>query len=157
MLFRSLFPPLYGEGYDTINALLGGQYSSLMDGSLFEPYSNSYWVLFVFLGFIIITKVFASVATNSGGGCGGLFAPSLFMGALSGFIFAYALNFFPFIEVYLPQKNFALLGMAGVMAAVMHAPLTGIFLIAELTGGYNLFLPLMLVSTSSYEIGRAHV
>ncbi|KKC51142.1 chloride channel protein [Porphyromonas gulae] len=149
-----LFPPLYGEGYDTINALLGGQYSSLMDGSLFEPYSNSYWVLFVFLGFIIITKVFASVATNSGGGCGGLFAPSLFMGALSGFIFAYALNFFPFIDVYLPQKNFALLGMAGVMAAVMHAPLTGIFLIAELTGGYNLFLPLMLVSTSSYATIR---
>ncbi len=149
-----LFPPLYGEGYDTINALLSGQYGALMEGSLFEPYADSYWVLFVFLGLIIVTKVFASVATNSGGGCGGLFAPSLFMGALSGFVFAYALNFFPFIDVYLPQKNFALMGMAGVMAAVMHAPLTGIFLIAELTGGYNLFLPLMLVSTTSYATIR---
>lgn len=149
-----LFPPLYGEGYDTINALLSGQYGALMEGSLFEPYADSYWVLFVFLGLIIVTKVFASVATNSGGGCGGLFAPSLFMGALSGFVFTYALNFFPFIDVYLPQKNFALMGMAGVMAAVMHAPLTGIFLIAELTGGYNLFLPLMLVSTTSYATIR---
>lgn len=149
-----LFPPLYGEGYDTINALLSGQYSSLMNDSLFESYSDSYWVLFFFLCFIIVTKVFASVSTNSGGGCGGLFAPSLFMGALSGFVFAYALNFFPFIDVYLPQKNFALMGMAGVMAAVMHAPLTGIFLIAELTGGYNLFLPLMLVSTTSYATIR---
>lgn len=149
-----LFPPLYGEGYDTINVLLSGQYGALMEGSLFEPYADSYWVLFVFLGLIIVTKVFASVATNSGGGCGGLFAPSLFMGALSGFVFAYALNFFPFIDVYLPQKNFALMGMAGVMAAVMHAPLTGIFLIAELTGGYNLFLPLMLVSTTSYATIR---
>ena len=98
----------------------------------------------------MLVKVFASVATNSGGGCGGLFAPSLFVGGLCGFVFAYAINFFPFIEVYLPQKNFVLMGMAGVMAGVMHAPLTGTFLIAELTGGYNLLLPLMLVAICSY-------
>ncbi len=149
-----LFPPLYGEGYDTISALMSGQYHSITEGSIFEPFADSYWVLFVFLGFTLLSKVFASVATNAGGGCGGLFAPSLFVGGLSGFVFSYAINFFPFIHTYLPQKNFVLMGMAGVMAAIMHAPLTGIFLIAELTGGYNLFLPLMLVSISSFATIR---
>lgn len=149
-----LFPPLYGEGYIAIEALLGGQYGSLMEGSLFESFSDSYWVIFTFLILIIVFKVYASVATNAGGGCGGLFAPSLFVGALTGFVFSYALNYFPFIKTYLPQKNFTLMGMAGVMAGVMHAPLTGVFLIAELTGGYNLFLPLMLVSISSFATIR---
>lgn len=145
-----LFPPLYGEGYDTINALLSGQYTSVLDGTLFSSWSDSYWTVFAFLLLLLLFKVFASVATNSGGGCGGLFAPTLFVGALSGFVFSYVLNYFSFVKEYLPQKNFALMGMAGMMSAVMHAPLTGVFLIAELTGGYNLFLPFMLVSLSSY-------
>lgn len=145
-----LFPPLYGEGYNTIGALLSGQYTTVMEGTLFEVFSDSYWLIFLFLFLLLLFKVFASVATNSGGGCGGLFAPTLFVGGLSGFVFSYALNYFPFIKEYLPQKNFTLMGMAGMMSAVMHAPLTGVFLIAELTGGYNLFLPFMLVSLSSY-------
>ncbi|WP_281674250.1 chloride channel protein [Porphyromonas asaccharolytica] len=145
-----LFPPLFGEGYNTLSDLMAGQYSSVTDNSIFDSFGNNYWVIFAFLLCTMLVKVFASVATNSGGGCGGLFAPSLFVGGLCGFVFAYALNFFPFIEVYLPQKNFVLMGMAGVMAGVMHAPLTGTFLIAELTGGYNLLLPLMLVAICSY-------
>ena len=145
-----LFPPLFGEGYSTLSDLMAGQYSSVTDNSIFASFGSNYWVIFVFLLCTMLVKVFASVATNSGGGCGGLFAPSLFVGGLCGFVFAYALNFFPFIEVYLPQKNFVLMGMAGVMAGVMHAPLTGTFLIAELTGGYNLLLPLMLVAICSY-------
>ena len=145
-----LFPPLFGEGYNTLSDLMTGQYSSVTDNSIFASFGSNYWVIFAFLLCTMLVKVFASVATNSGGGCGGLFAPSLFVGGLCGFVFAYALNFFPFIEVYLPQKNFVLMGMAGVMAGVMHAPLTGTFLIAELTGGYNLLLPLMLVAICSY-------
>lgn len=145
-----LFPPLFGEGYNTLSDLMAGQYSSVTDNSIFDSFGSNYWVIFAFLLCTMLVKVFASVATNSGGGCGGLFAPSLFVGGLCGFVFAYALNFFPFIEVYLPQKNFVLMGMAGVMAGVMHAPLTGSFLIAELTGGYNLLLPLMLVAICSY-------
>ncbi len=143
-------PPLYGEGYSTISALLSGQYTSILEGTIFSSLSNSYWWVGFFLLLLLLFKVFASVATNSGGGCGGLFAPTLFVGGLSGFIFSYALNYFPFIKEYLPQKNFVLMGMVGMMAAVMHAPLTGVFLIAELTGGYNLFLPFMLVSISAY-------
>lgn len=145
-----LFPPLFGEGYNTLSDLMAGQYSSVTDNSIFDSFGSNYWVIFTFLLCTMLVKVFASVATNSGGGCGGLFAPSLFVGGLCGFVFAYALNFFPFIEIYLPQKNFVLMGMAGVMAGVMHAPLTGTFLIAELTGGYNLLLPLMLVAICSY-------
>lgn len=145
-----LLPPLYGEGYSVLHALMAGQYESITEGSLFESWGNSYWFLFLFVSAAMLVKVFASVATNSGGGCGGLFAPSLFVGGLSGFIFSYGLNYFPLIATYLPHKNFVLMGMAGVMAGVMHAPLTGTFLIAELTGGYDLLLPLMLVSITSY-------
>jgi CIC family chloride channel protein len=144
-----LFPPLYGEGYDTIGSLLDGQFAHLMDKSFFYEIKGSYWGVLVFLLLILLTKVFASSATNGGGGCGGIFAPSLFLGCIAGFIFAHTSNYFDF-TTYLSEKNFALLGMAGVMAGVMHAPLTGVFLIAELTGGYELFLPLMIVSISSY-------
>lgn len=98
---------------------------------------------------VLLTKVFATSATNGGGGCGGTFAPSLFIGAFAGFLFARVWNIYE-IGVYLPEKNFALLGMAAVMAGVMHAPLTGIFLIAEITGGYQMFIPLMIVSICSY-------
>ena len=145
-----LFPPLYGEGYDTIELLLNGvstaDWDTVMNNSFFYGYGN---LLLVYLTLIVLFKVFASSATNGGGGCGGIFAPSLFLGCVAGFVFsnfANSLGFFP----DLPEKNFALMGMAGLMSGVMHAPLTGIFLIAELTGGYDLFLPLMIVSVSSY-------
>jgi CIC family chloride channel protein len=145
-----LFPPLYGEGYDTIGSLLDGRFMHLMDQSPVSVIDGSrYGSIIIFLGFILLMKVFASGATNSGGGCGGIFAPSLYLGCIAGFVFAHTSNYFD-IFAPLSEKNFALLGMAGVMSGVMHAPLTGVFLIAELTGGYDLFLPLMIVSISSY-------
>ena len=149
-----LFPPLYGEGYDTIETLLNGDFIHLMDQSPFLGMENGYWGIVIFLGLILVTKVFASAATNGGGGCGGVFAPSLYIGCIAGFFFSHVLNFFG-LPVDLPEKNFALMGMAGTMSAVMHAPLTGVFLIAELTGGYNLFLPLMITSIGSYVTIRA--
>lgn len=145
-----IFPSLYGEGYDTINALLSdnsqSQWNSVLNNSFFYGESG---ILLVYLGLIILTKVFATVATNTGGGCGGIFAPSLFLGCIAGFMFAHLCNLLG-LKVFLPEQNFALFGMAGLMSGVMHAPLTGIFLIAELTGGYGLFLPLMIVSSVSY-------
>lgn len=146
-----LFPPLYGEGYDTISLLLNGSSSSdwetVMNNSLFYGNSN---LLILYLVLIILFKVFASSATNGGGGCGGIFAPSLFLGCIAGFVFSYVCNHSGLATTYIPEKNFALMGMAGLMSGVMHAPLTGIFLIAELTGGYGLFLPLMIVSVCAY-------
>lgn len=145
-----LFPPLYGEGYDTIELLLNGttnaEWYSVMNNSLFYGHGQ---LLLVYLLLIVVFKVFASSATNGGGGCGGIFAPSLYLGCIAGFIFSHFSNEFA-MTAYLPEKNFALMGMAGVMSGVMHAPLTGVFLIAELTGGYDLFLPLMIVAVSSY-------
>ena len=144
-----LFPPLYGEGYDTIASLLDGRFMHLTDQSPLNNIITGYWGIAIFLLLIILTKVFATSATNSGGGCGGIFAPSLYLGCITGFTFAYIFNFFE-LPISLSEKNFALMGMAGIMAGVMHAPLTGVFLIAELTGGYDLFLPLMIVSISSF-------
>lgn len=145
-----LFPSLYGEGYSSINILLNGdtenEWSKILNNSFFYGQGN---LLLVYLALVIATKVFATSATNGGGGVGGTFAPSLFVGAFSGFLFARLWNINE-IGAYVPERNFALLGMAGVMAGVMHAPLTGIFLIAEITGGYGLFIPLMIVSISSY-------
>ncbi len=151
-----LLPPLYGEGYDTIEALINGQkdYGSLLDNSAFFQFKDYRWTLIIFLSGVLLMKVFASSATNGAGGTGGIFAPSLFLGCISGFIFAYVLNHSE-LGTYvplLPEENFALMGMAGVMAGVMHAPLTGTFLIAELTGGYELLLPLMIVSICSYVV-----
>ncbi len=145
------FPPLYGEGYDAITELLNGDPSSLFDGSVFYGFKDNVWFVLAFLLMIILTKVFATSATNGGGGVGGTFAPSLYVGCMTGFLFAYLINtlgLFPGHE--LSCKNFALMGMAGVMSGVMHAPLMGIFLTAEMTGGYQLFLPLLIVSTISY-------
>lgn len=144
------FPPLYGEGYNTINTLLGASGSDteeVMNNSLF--YGHHGWLL-GYLGLILITKVFATTATNGGGGCGGTFAPSLFLGCIGGFIFSRIWNIYSPAGITVPETNYALLGMAGVMSGVFHAPLTGVFLIAELTGGYALFIPLMIVSVSSY-------
>lgn len=144
------FPPLFGEGYNTIETLLAGgnSFHALTNESFFYNL-ESRWTIIVFLTLILLLKVFATSATNGGGGTGGVFAPTLFLGCIVGFIFSYTLNQLGY-STYLPQENFALMGMAGVMAGVMHAPLTGTFLIAELTGGYELFLPLMIVSLVSY-------
>lgn len=148
-----IFPPLYGEGYSTINELLGGKYGGILDGTLLESFSGNFWIMFSFLLFTVLVKVFASVTTTSAGGCGGLFAPTLFVGALTGFLYSTFVNYLP-LNAFLSNKNYILLGMSGLMAAVMHAPLTGIFLVAELSGGYGLFLPLMLVSLSAYATIR---
>ena len=144
-----LFPALYGEGYSAINILLNGtteaDWNQLLDKSLFYGHGN---LLVVYIALVLLTKVFATSCTNGAGGCGGTFAPSLFIGGFGGFLFARLWNIYQ-IGVYVPEKNFTLLGMAGVMAGVMHAPLTGIFLIAEITGGYALFVPLIIVSVVS--------
>lgn len=148
-----LFPPLYGEGYESINLLLSGNTGSIVDGTFFYIDRNSAWFLVAFIAAVILCKGFATAATNGAGGVGGTFAPSLFVGALTGYLFAYICNLLPF-GIELSCSNFALLGMAGVMAGVMHAPLMGIFLTAEMTGGYDLFLPLLIVSTLSYGTVR---
>ena len=144
-----LFPSLYGEGYSAVNILLKGKteadWDMVMSNSLFYGHSQ---LLVLYIGLVTFTKVFATSATNGSGGCGGTFAPSLFIGGFAGFFFARLWNINE-IGVYVPEQNFTLMGMAGVMTGVMHAPLTGIFLIAELTGGYQLFMPLMIVCISS--------
>ena len=145
-----LFPALYGEGYSSINLLLNGRteadWNQILDNSLFAGQGV---MLIPFIALVLLTKVIATSATNGGGGCGGTFAPSLFIGCFAGFLFSRLWNINQ-IGVYVPEKNFALLGMAGVMSGVMHAPLTGVFLIAELTGGYTMFMPLMIVSVCAY-------
>ena len=143
------FPPLYGEGYGTISLLLSGDAhaSEVMNNSFFYGHETS---LVTYLVLIILVKVFATTATNGGGGCGGTFAPSLFLGCIAGYVFSALWNIQTPFGITVPSTNYALLGMAGVMSGVFHAPMTGVFLIAELTGGYDLFIPLMIVSVCSY-------
>ena len=142
-----LFPPLYGEGYDMIHHLINGSSADvILNNSLFYGHAR---FLFLYLFLIILFKAFASTVTNCGGGCGGIFAPSLFLGCASGYLFAGICNMLGW-GVAVSDRNFALFGMAALMSGVFHAPLTGVFLIAELTGGYALFLPLMIVSVFSY-------
>ena len=145
-----LFPSLYGEGYSAVNVLLKGRtvadWGQVMSNSLFYGHNQ---LLILYIGLVTLTKVFATSATNGSGGCGGTFAPSLFIGGFAGFFFARLWNMYG-VGIYVPEQNFTLMGMAGVMTGVMHAPLTGIFLIAELTGGYQLFMPLMIVCICSY-------
>ena len=150
------FPALYGEGYGAINSLLNGDVTPLFDNSVFYSHRNSVWWAVALVGCLTLTKVFATSATNGGGGVGGTFAPSLYVGCMAGFFFAFLLNSLGVVDQALPlsHKNFALLGMAGVMAGVMHAPLMAIFLTAEMTGGYDLFLPLLIVSVVSYLTSR---
>lgn len=142
-----IFPPLYGEGYGTIEALINGNSGSVLDRSIFLQFGDGPWVLILYLSLIVIFKIFATAATNGAGGVGGIFAPSLFMGSLTGYVVASVINMLGFDA---PVENFSLAGMTGLMSGVMHAPLTGIFLIAELTGSYSLFMTLMIVSVFSY-------
>jgi len=146
------FPAMYGEGYDVISQLINNAHpDTIMHNTLFYGSQDT---LLIYLGLVLLLKVFATTATNGAGGCGGVFAPSLFLGCIAGFIFAniwdQSLGLHLGNSGFLSSKNCALYGMAGLMSGVMHAPLTGIFLIAELTGGYELFVPLMIVSVASF-------
>jgi chloride channel protein, CIC family len=143
-----LFPPLYGEGYDIVNEFLTGNVSSILQGSIFFAHQQNLLIFLLFFILVLLLKPIAMTATTGSGGVGGIFAPTMFMGGFTGYIAARLLNLFSFIDI--PEKNFVLAGMAGLMAGVMHAPLTAIFLIAEVTGGYSMFIPLMITSTISY-------
>lgn len=145
-----LFPPLYGQGYDSITTILNGNTDALFTGSLLSELKGNNWVVIGFLAAIILTKSIAMACTNAAGGVGGVFAPSIFLGAFTGFFTAFLIN--TIFDMELPLVCFALVGMAGVMSGAMDSPLTAIFLIAEITGGYKLFVPLMLVAAISYAI-----
>jgi chloride channel protein, CIC family len=148
-----IFPSFYGEGYDTIMSLLHGNEGSIFQNSLFPELGNSYFVYILFFLGLVFLKVIASSSTNGAGGVGGIFAPTLFIGGVTGFIIASLLNRYAGAEI--PDNRFVLVGMAGAMAGVMHAPLTAIFLIAEITGGYALLIPLIITSTIAYITVRA--
>lgn len=144
-------PSLYGEGYEEINQTLAGDYNHLFQNPFYKDFRNSLFLTVLLFIMTLLFKVVATSATFGSGGVGGIFAPSLFMGANTGLFFAMIMNF---IGLDLPESNFALVGMAGLIAGVIHAPLTAIFLIAEITGGYELFMPLMIVSTISFATTR---
>jgi len=146
------FPPLFGEGYSSIIKLLAGNHKQLLDNSFFNSFADKDLSLIIFLALIIFTKVIATSLTINSGGNGGIIAPSLFMGALTGFILAHTIKYFGVAE--LNYQNFIVVGMAGVLCGVLHAPLTGIFLIAEITGGYTLIVPLMIVTALSFFISK---
>lgn len=150
-----LFPPLFGEGYDSLSPLLTGGDPTAESGSVLSFLFNTPWGIPVFFLLVMLLKVFSMTFTNAGGGVGGTFGPTLFVGALSGFVLARSINLFTVaMGMTLPEQNFVLVGMAGLMAGVMQAPMTAIFLIAEITGGYELLLPLILTSTVSFGIMR---
>lgn len=147
-----LLPSLYGEGYEAINKALQGDLSFIFDNSIFYDLSGSLPIALLLLLGIVLFKAVATSLTFRAGGIGGIFAPTLFMGTMAGLLFVSSLNYFGVIN--LPVSNFVLVGMAGMLAGVVHAPLTAIFLIAEITGGYQLFFPIMIVSTTSYSLSR---
>jgi CIC family chloride channel protein len=148
-----LLPPLYGEGYNILSSLLTGNSDDIFRDSLFYAFKDTLWIMFIYLAAIIIFKVVAMALTNGCGGTGGTFGPTLFIGGISGFLIAKIINTFGIANV--PEVNFTLVGMGGMMAAVMHAPLTAIFLIAEITGGYDLFFPLMIASVCAFLTNRS--
>jgi CIC family chloride channel protein len=148
-----LFPPFYGEGYDSIMALLQGNTDVVFRSSIFDPSSGSFLMLMLFVFGLIMLKVVASSSTNGAGGVGGIFAPTLFIGGINGFFVASLLK--KIVHLDLPDNRFVLVGMAGMMAGVMHAPLTAIFLIAEISGGYGLLIPLIITSTVAYITTRS--
>ena len=147
-----IFPPLFGEGYTTITSLFHGDYTALLGKSIFSSFMTSPWVLLIVTIAIVLIKVIATSITLGSGGNGGIFAPSLFTGSLTGFGFSFLVNTLGISTLHI--SNFVAVGMAGIMSGVVHAPLTAIFLIAEITGGYVLFVPLMIVSAISFFISR---
>ncbi|MBO7287399.1 MAG: chloride channel protein [Bacteroidales bacterium] len=148
-----IFPALYGEGYEAINAALNGDTSILFENELFSSFQNNIWIILIMLLVIILLKAIATSFTFAAGGVGGTFAPALFIGSFSGMLFALLINTLGLGNLNI--TNFALVGMGGVIAGMLHAPLTGIFLIAEITNGYSLMVPMMIVSAMSYAINRA--
>lgn len=150
-----LFPPLYGEGYESLGVLLNGKELSLDGQTPLAFLAHSPWSVPIFFMLILLLKVFSMTLTNAGGGVGGTFGPTLFVGAIAGFVVARTLNLlFDGTATSIPEQNFVLVGMAGLMAGVMQAPMTAIFLIAEISGGYDLFLPLILTSTIAFGTTR---
>lgn len=147
-LLLFLFPPLYGEGFGTIKQLLSGDEYALLEGSFFYDYKSQLWVFILFLFAVVFLKAVATAVTLGAGGIGGIFAPSLFIGSVFGFAYAKIINIVGFFN--LSEKNFTLVGMGGVIAGILHAPLTALFLIAEITGGYDLVIPLMLTAAIAF-------
>jgi CIC family chloride channel protein len=148
-----LFPPFYGEGYDTLISLLQGKADMIVNNSVFGHSSGSFLVIILFMAGLVLLKVIASSSTNGAGGVGGIFAPTLFIGGINGYLLASILK--KATDIDLPDNRFVLVGMAGMMAGVMHAPLTAIFLIAEMTGGYSLLIPLIITSTAAFITTRS--
>ncbi len=146
------FPSLFGEGYEAINACLAGDLGYLFNNSLFIGLRDEFWAVIILLTSVIILKIVATSFTFGAGGVGGIFAPTLFMGVNTGMLFAQIVNLIGIKQI--STNNFALIGMAGLIAGVLHAPLTGIFLIADISGGYELFVPLMITATFAYIVVR---
>jgi len=147
-----IFPTLFGEGYESIKVLSDSDPGKLLENTLFSDFRNNPWVLLAFVGCTMMLKVFATGITLGSGGNGGNFAPALFMGSYVGYFFSKFINLTGLTR--LPVSNFTLVGMAGILSGLFHAPLTAIFLIAEITGGYSLMLPLMIVASISFAISK---
>lgn len=154
MVIYFVFPPLFGEGYHSVKVVANGTFNHFTDNTSLFEHMNENWALVVFTAFIVLLKPIAAAITIGGGGNGGNFAPSLFTGAYLGFFFSKLLNNAPLLKI--PEGNFSLVGMAGVLSGVMYCPLTAIFLIAEITNGYELFIPLMIVSSLSFFIVKSY-
>ncbi len=150
-------PPLFGEGYEIINNILKGNIAEVTTNNIFNSVTDNIWIIIAFLVGLVTFKIIATSLTFGAGGIGGVFAPTLFMGSISGYIFASIINYSNLFNHHLSATNFAMVGMAGLMAGVLHAPLTAIFLIAEITGGYELFIPLMIVSSISFLITKKYI
>ncbi|MES2239251.1 MAG: chloride channel protein [Bacteroidota bacterium] len=147
-----IFPTLFGEGYESIKTLADNNAGEILENTLFNSFKNNRWIVLAFIAATMMVKVFATAITLGSGGNGGNFAPSLFMGSYVGFVFS---KFFNLTGLtHLPVSNFTMIGMAGILSGLFHAPLTAIFLIAEITGGYSLMLPLMIVASISFAISK---
>ncbi|PVX49378.1 CIC family chloride channel protein [Balneicella halophila] len=149
-----IMPPLYGEGFQTINDLIKGETATALMSPFFDADIENIWLVIAILSGLVFFKVIATSITFGAGGVGGIFAPTLFMGSIMGNILAKIINNFPFLKMHVSESCFTLVGMSGLLAGVLHAPLTAIFLIAELTGGYNLFIPLMITAAISFSFTK---
>jgi CIC family chloride channel protein len=150
-------PPLFGEGFEVINNILKGTIEPVVKNNIFHSTIDNEWMIIGLLIGLILLKIVASALTFGAGGVGGVFAPTLFTGSIIGYVFAVIINYSNFFSHQVSSTNFAMVGMAGLMAGNLHAPLTAIFLIAEITGGYELFVPLMIVASISYIITRKYI
>ena len=150
-------PPLFGEGYETINNVLRGNIDAVLTNNIFHSATDNIWIMIGLLVGLILFKIVATSFTFGAGGVGGVFAPTLFTGSITGYVFATIMNYSNLFTHQLSSTNFAMVGMAGLMAGILQAPLTAIFLIAEITGGYELFVPLMIVSSISFLISKHYV